>query len=61
MSSFPQFDDRAPDSTRARVQVVRVENEAIQEQLGGTWATLYCCLKCGHLDLYTYTTRTINP
>jgi hypothetical protein len=62
MSSFPQFVDRARDTTRARVQIVRVKDEGTMiEELGGKFAMQYICTKCGHLDFYTHSNNDIEP
>ena len=61
MSSYPQYESAHPRNTKAQIQVIRVEKGKMVEELGGTWATLYCCKKCGHIDFFTFVVRDINP
>jgi hypothetical protein len=62
MTSFPQFVDSARDTTRARVQLVRIKEDKARmiEELGGKFAMQYFCTKCGHLDFYTRTNGDIE-
>jgi len=60
-SSFPQYEDRAPDNTQVRIQIIKVMDGANVGDLGGAWAEPYVCMKCGHVDFYTPVTRSVNP
>jgi hypothetical protein len=55
--SFPIYEDEAPDNTQFRIEAIILADNKMVGSLGHRWAEAYQCLKCGHIDFYSWGVR----